>query len=29
VARSLRQMVFVASVLTCVTDQQRTLERIA
>ena len=29
VARSLRQLVFVASVLTCVTDQQQTLERIA
>jgi len=29
VARSLRQLVFVTSVLTCVTDQRQALERIA
>jgi hypothetical protein len=29
IARSLRQLVFVASVLTCVTDEQQRLERSA
>ncbi|QEX19302.1 hypothetical protein FRZ44_46150 [Hypericibacter terrae] len=29
IARSLRQLVFVASVLTCVTDEQRRFERSA